>query len=296
MKSFFPERLPSVQRVNLSWYSQLWPTLNPLKGYGSVGKFEGNIWFELYMAKSTLETLVDQSASTLQLRVSRGPINSLIHLLDRILAGPTPESEREFAAHKHEVAFHASRLEPLLQGELSIQNAYLIRPKRAYDIDLLIEDAARIFSDEVRRSLAPIERYDIAQAGKCLAFEVPTAALFHIFRAADSVLRRYYKSVTGTEPKPKMRNWGTYIKNLRKAAADERIVCALEQMKDLHRNPVIHPEAESTIEEALSYVGIAESVISAMVMEINLRPLAPLIVSPASLPPHPAVPLLEGDE
>lgn len=65
-----------------------------------------------------------------------------------------------------------------------------------------------------------------------------------------------------------MRNWGTYIKNLRKCGANEKILTALEQLKDLHRNPIIHPEAQIGIEEALSFMGITESVISAMLSEI----------------------------
>jgi hypothetical protein len=43
-------------------------------------------------------------------------------------------------------------------------------------------------------------------------------------------------------------------------------------MKDLHRNPIVHPETEATIEEALSYIGIAESTISAMVLAIRECP------------------------
>jgi hypothetical protein len=253
-----------------------------LKGLRAAEKFEFSQFMAVHTAVNSLEALADQQASTLQLRVTRSPLRVLLDHAKSLLMDPNRDAI--FDGVKHTISYYANQLEPILQGELSIQNAYLIRPKRAYDIDVLIEDAAKLFSDEVRLSLAPIERYDIAQAGKCLAFEVPTAALFHIFRAADSVLRRYYRCATGIDPKPKMRNWGAYIKNLRSCHANEKILGALEQMKDLHRNPVIHPEAEATIEEALSYIGIAESVISAMVLEINGQPLAPLALAVPATP------------
>ena len=110
-----------------------------------------------------------------------------------------------------------------------------------------------VSSSHPRRERCRSAHAYINQAGRCLAFEVPTAALFHMFRAADSVLRRWYKQVTGVEPKVKMRNWGTYIRKLRECGVDEKILSALEQIKELHRNPVIHPEAQISIEEVLSF-------------------------------------------
>jgi transposase-like protein len=82
----------------------------------------------------------------------------------------------------------------------------------------------------------------IQEAAKCLAFEIPTAAAFHIFRCAESILRRYYEAVVGKLPKRQMRNWGSYIRYLKECGADVRVITILEQIQDLHRNPVIHPE------------------------------------------------------
>src|SRR5262245_61046831 len=102
----------------------------------------------------------------------------------------------------------------------------------------------------------PDEQDNIVQAGKCLAFEVPTAAAFHIFRAAESVMRLYYIAIFGTIPAKKLRNWGAYLKNLKShGGADPKILHSLEQIKELYRNPTIHPETKYTLEEALSLVG-----------------------------------------
>ena len=162
-------------------------------------------------------------------------------------------------------------LQTLLYGELAVQSVYHIWPKRAFDINLLIEKATELFSKEVQEWLTADERYNIGQAGKCVAFEIPTAAGFHLIRGAESVIRRYYTVVVGVEPALKMRNWGAYIKNIKKCGGDARVIHALEQIKDLHRNPVIHPAIELRIEEAISLIGITESVISSIYSDMMVR-------------------------
>ena len=49
-----------------------------------------------------------------------------------------------------------------------------------------------LFAPNVLNSLPPIAQFDFGEAGKCIAFERPTAAAFHILRATEGVLRFYY--------------------------------------------------------------------------------------------------------
>jgi hypothetical protein len=106
---------------------------------------------------------------------------------------------------------------------------------------MFILDGTRIFSDACRAEFTDDEKYDINQGAKCLAFEVPTAAAFHLMRATESVIQRYYGEVVGKLPPKKSRNWGAYIANLRRCGAEPKIISALEDMKELYRNPIIHP-------------------------------------------------------
>ena len=56
-------------------------------------------------------------------------------------------------------------------------------------------------------------------------------------RATDAVMRRYYRTTVGVEPKLKFRNWGAYVKNLRNCPrADQKIVNFLDQIRDNYRN------------------------------------------------------------
>jgi len=116
--------------------------------------------------------------------------------------------------------------------------------------------------------------FDIREAGKSLAFELPTAAGFHLFRATESVLRKYYVHETGSTAPPKVRNIGVYLNALKIAnKGDPKVRAALKQMTDLHRNPLIHPETILTLDEAIAIFGIARSAITAMLSVLPVQPL-----------------------
>jgi hypothetical protein len=159
----------------------------------------------------------------------------------------------------------------VLNAELHIQPTYMVFPKRAYDIETLISDGSLLFSDECRREFSDKEKYNLNQATKCLVFEVPTAAAFHIVRAVESVIRRYYQIVVGTLPSEKSRNWGAYIKKLNTCGADAKVTTILDHMRELYRNPFIHPETEVAMDEAMSLLGLAETAVSTMFADMKKR-------------------------
>jgi hypothetical protein len=53
---------------------------------------------------------------------------------------------------------------------------------------------------------------------------------------------------------------------------EKRIVEAIKQMTKLHRNPLIHPEVILTSEEAIGIIGMARSVIGAMLATLPDAP------------------------
>ena len=59
--------------------------------------------------------------------------------------------------------------------------------------------------------------------------------------------------------------------NLRNCGADAKVLAILEQIKDLHRNPVIHPEVELSNDDAQSLIGIMDSAITAIVADMKHR-------------------------
>ena len=75
---------------------------------------------------------------------------------------------------------------------------------------------------------------------RCIAFEVPIAAGFHLHRGNESVLRVYWDHVTGGEKRPKEHNMGVYHRELNKLDKGNQSVRAhLQSITDFHRNPLI---------------------------------------------------------
>lgn len=176
----------------------------------------------------------------------------------------------------------ARKFEELFKAELAVADAYFVAPKGGYNTIKLITDATALFPPDLAKK-APEAIPDITEAGRCLAFELGTSAGFHLFRAVESVLRQYWDHVSGKQARPKQRSLGVYLAAMEKhSCGDPKIIAALKQIKDLHRNVLIHPEETLTVEDAINLMGIVRSAIAAMI--------APLPEIVAALPTIPAVP------
>ena len=81
--------------------------------------------------------------------------------------------------------------------------------------------------------------------------------------------------MTNNAPRPQTRNIGDYLKELDKLnKGDARIKAALRDIKDLHRNPLIHPEHNLTNDQALALLGSVQGAIISMLDEIKAAKLS----------------------
>lgn len=94
------------------------------------------------------------------------------------------------------------KFETILTAELGAADAYFVSKKGGYDTIDLIARAEVLFPADLA-SKAPEAVQDIAEAGRCLAFELGTAAGFHLLRANEAVLLRYWDAITGGQKRPK---------------------------------------------------------------------------------------------
>lgn len=53
--------------------------------------------------------------------------------------------------------------------------------------------------------------------------------------------------------------------------ADKNVLNAIDQMRELHRNPISHPDVNLSIDEAMMLVGLAQSAIVAMAADSQRR-------------------------
>jgi hypothetical protein len=89
--------------------------------------------------------------------------------------------------------------------------------------------------------------------------------------------------VTGGKARPTNRNMGDYLAALQKLdAGDPKVRSALKDLKDLHRNPLIHPEQFlESVDEAIALMNGIHAVMVHMLREIS-EELIPKSVVPAN--------------
>jgi hypothetical protein len=168
--------------------------------------------------------------------------------------------------------------------ELNRAPIFYVTPKGVFDTSALIIGASAVYEGYKDR-LPEKALADTDQAGRCLAFGLPTAAGFHIARATEAVILKLMDVFGCDPPKESQRGWGTYIDALEKKCADRRVTHSLRQIKALHRNPLMHPEVTLTLPEALSLWAICTSTIQAMVADMEKKSQQPSPEIVAMLPP-----------
>src|SRR5207237_4692263 len=100
-----------------------------------------------------------------------------------------------------------SEFEHVLGAEFGLMNMYLIQKIRGFTTTDLIVNGAVLFPEDLLFKV-PEAELDITSATRCIAFELPTAAGFHLHRANESVLHRYYDAASSGAPRLGGRNIG----------------------------------------------------------------------------------------
>jgi hypothetical protein len=228
------------------------------------------LWYwPLYNAKVWLQFLLNDQL--IHLVVSRGPASNLLNAIDAVL--PTgdlstwstigPERKLNFV-EAYTIKTALESFETVFSAELPTVDTYVVAPKGIYLTADLVERAEYAL-DEACRDVIPLNAVtDFNQAGRSLAFELPTGAGFHTMRATEAVLRQYWslvkKAPDGTKP-PEM---AQCINEVRAAGEDPKLMDILDHVRDLHRNALMHPEIFLTTQDALRLFDISKSAISAM--------------------------------
>jgi hypothetical protein len=246
---------------------QLGYQIHPLEEIREGDKFL-DWYFPILTAWGAVDSLMTKSI--FPIRTTKPAASDLSQILDRI-ARETPEPETITATHVHLIKTALSTFEHVLAAELGQIDLYLVRQKGGYETRSLIYHGELLFDPSLGRKV-PEAIPDIREGARCLAFILPTAAAFHFHRANELVLHKYYDKVTNNKARPKNGSMGKYLEKLQKVG-DPKVISALKDLKDLHRNPVIHPE--QTLEsntEAIALVGLIQASVTYMLAAIPEPP------------------------
>ncbi len=256
-----------MQRIRVFYFFQMGAVLNQLYSI-MPGQKVSEVYSRLAAAVNEIHGLSSQSL--MRIRATQPFTDILLKSIERLFINQASDSVVD-AADLYNMHWHLTQFITALNAETSIADTFVITSKRGLDTTALIDDGSVLFQPEVALKV-PEAVADLRAAGKCIAFELPTAAGFHLHRANESVLHAYYDAVTNKRARPKNRNIGEYIKILEELSNKDKVVLsALRDLKDLHRNPLVHPdESLDTIDEALALVGSIQAVVVAMLKAIPL--------------------------
>jgi hypothetical protein len=161
--------------------------------------------------------------------------------------------------------------EIILRNQLSSVPVYQVSPKGILSTEKLVNDSEQMFSKQVLVRLSEIAIADIKAAGRCLAFNLPTSSGFHIIRALEAVVVDYIKRRTGKTPQK--RDLGAYVEALKQEKASDDVVFVIDQIRRLHRNPLMHPEDVLDPEHSMDLFLLCRSAINATVSDMEAKNL-----------------------
>jgi hypothetical protein len=258
----------AMKQINTYGLYQLANQLAPLRTLPTDAKAlaKDQHTYRLFLANYWIDWFFNTN-KVLPLELSSDAAGELTNALETVsnkLFTDPPEEVHQWELNA--IQAKLTQLETVMGLELQRHQTYLVSQIGGYSMPLLatkaevniLEDALAVIGEQAKK--------DFREAGKCLAFEIPTAAGFHAMRATENVLRQYYALVMG---KPIDRiDWGTCTAELKKAKANQKVVGILDQIRDLHRNPLMHPQEFLDMKEAISLFDIAKSAIGSVAEEI----------------------------
>lgn len=276
-----------MQPVDMSYLYQVGKNIQPLSELRQ-GAALSDILLSIIIAQHYLDEFVNRSI--FQPRTSRADGQALIAALE-VVRQRAIEAARETDPEKpkavldwneqYNISTGLTRFENVMAAEMRMGGTFLVTPKKGLDTGQMIADGSVSFPTDMGAKV-PAAISDAQQAMKCIVFELPTAAGFHLHRANESVLRCYWDAVTHGAARPADRNMGTYLREMEKLKVGSKVVLSsLRDLKDQHRNPLIHPEHSlETVDEAFAlYCGV----FNAMEGMLKVIPFpAPLPAAPVS--------------
>lgn len=230
-------------------------------------------YYLLINASSVLETFLTNESYRMKTCIQKG--NDLLKVLRTLqtkIENEENKKKRLSFSDVWPIRDALTGFEAVLSSEFGLLDLYVITKKGGYDISELMTNGEVCFPKDLAIKV-PECIPDIKAGTKCIAVSLPTAAGFHLLRANEAVLRRYWDVVTNGSPRPSSGNMGDYIKQMEdKKAGSAHVLAALKNLKNLHRNELIHPgDILESVEEAIALMNQIHTVVLHMLKEIPIK-------------------------
>jgi hypothetical protein len=276
-----------VQHINLSYFVELGSALSAVRSLGKQSHITlYDAWGPTNDLREKLSNLL--AGRPLWLEVSVRPAKQLLDgvqsIHSRYYGGPDGDAALDLAKDwtkeiipPWEFAILETSVDAfqhVLAAEFNGSATFYVPQRWGYHTATLILNASACAGLADHPQFQGIAKADFTEAGKCLAFLMPTAAGFHAARAVEAVLFDYYSAFLGRPTSRLM--MGEALAALDKRQKDgpqptpsKKTLRTLREIKDLDRNPLAHPQDTLDMTEAKALFDLAGIVIAAMLREID---------------------------
>ena len=197
-------------------------------------------------------------------------IDKIIKLWDKLIK--TPKSKK-FTSKQFHAIFNKIKdnlitriyiWQDRVDRELGSIQVIKLFSESSLNPEKLASGAKSFLDKKIWEQMNNIEKEDLNDGCRCLTLQAWTPASMITMRVVESVLREYYKKITGNDSEGKM--WNSILDELRSKKSTERsLIGYLDYLREI-RNKLQHPdarlnqfEAEAIFHQALHIINILYS-------------------------------------
>lgn len=295
--------LSAMRRISLQTYFELAEKLERARTVLQFDKISrGAIYFRLNDVNTVLSAFVESDKA---FSLSKHSANDFIESINGFFKNYLHDENGEISftnfgedADKWQYSHIVDKLESfknVFVTECRDASIYLVEQLLIYNTSDLAEEASKRIPNEVR-DLIPISIiFEFDQAGKAIAFDLPTACGFHVLRALEVMMEHYLSNFNYNGKK--CSSWFDYIESMRKLYDDkdrihkpsEKVISMLDRMRQLDRNPLMHPQDTLDTTQAETLFSLSAITIIEMARDLSAKepvlsqgdlPLIPTLATP----------------
>jgi hypothetical protein len=274
----------NVKRVNLIDYFDLSEQLGRAKSACSAKQSKaGSIYFSVFLLNNKLNAFIDDDNG---FSTSKHPARDLadaidVWVLDNVMDDSSPPG---IEVQKFDVdlpnwsygrlADKVDEFRNVFTAECREVEVYSVGQVSIYRTTSLVANGSHRIPPEYRADIPEEALKEFDSAGKCLAFDLPTACGFHALRAVELMILKYLKAFDAkTEG---LKTWFDYVKAVEEAKCEGRppskkVAQMLDRMRDLDRNPLMHPRDTLDVTQADMLFSLAAITVVEMARDMEQR-------------------------
>lgn len=279
-----------MKRINVLVYYDLAAALEKLRAVILADKIFGHtLYFSFNEARDSLSRFISSSGGFSAAERAAFDLESSLRsfVFENFYTkdSPSTPSFEKFGEEFQSWQFHSikdkiTRFGHVFSEECSDTEIYSVDSVGIYRTRTLANEASLRLKHEkfAKIPAACLSEYD--SAGRCLAFELPTACGFHALRAVEIMMAVYFSKFLPKAKKPQ--NWGEYIRGLKDLDAKGgkglnlgKIVSLLDRIREVDRNPLMHPDDTLDSVDAETLFSLSAIVIAEIARELSVPDARP---------------------